>query len=317
MKNCDTLIKAIGHSKNGGTLESWIVSCASAQSASPHWESLQHHLGRVHSFRRAAERIAEAPSLWPQLFENFSVNFVSSGRKKSLAHSRSTNVTDILAVAFPDSDLAEFEPLQRTAFQNALVNQRIDFTMVHGEVNLHHHLHQKGYIEPANFWDKTPFIATSKPPCQACHYYFTGVGNNFQVQAAHMNLYPKWRLPDGCDEKILDEVLSEIQAETRHILSTGTAWYKKFDSKTDSTRMSMRTPISSAPPSRLNDHSRMHIIPRAELRRGDQPQWGPSYQNDNNPFGLDDEDYPEWEGLESPQQVLFELSEGKVIGTAV
>jgi hypothetical protein len=208
----------------------------------------------------------------------------------------------MFSTAFPDSDISEFAGLEGTDFARTLANKRIEFTMIHGEVHLHHHLVDKGYVNPGNFWEGSPFIATSKPPCQGCHYYFKVVDNNFQVQATHMNLYPKWRLPSGCSEEILDDILLDMQDETRRVLRTGTARYTRYDSRTDSTRMSTFYAGGSRVHSRLSHPSNADAVPRS------QP-------TTDTLGGGDDTD---WVGVGmSSQHVPFGYNEGPVIGTAV
>lgn len=306
MKSSDTLVKAIEVSKDGGIFESWLGERASSESPPAHWTSLRHHLGRIHSFRRAAASIAEAPSEWPDLFKNFSFDFIPSAAKERPHRIQPTNMLRMFSIAFPDSDISEFTGLEGTDFARTLANTRIESTMIHAEVNLHPHLVDKGYVEPANFWEGSPFIATSKPPCQSCHYYFKVVDNHFQVQATNMNLYPKCRLPSGCSEEILDDILLDMQDETRRVLRTETANYTRYDSRTDSaTRMSTLSAGGSRVHSRLSHPSSTDAVPRSQPTSGSIDTLG----------GGDDTD---WVGVRmSGQHVSLGFNEGHGIGTAV
>lgn len=138
--------------------------------------------------------------------------------------------------------------------------------MVHAEVHLHNHLVQEGKTNPTDFWNGSMFIATSKPTCRLCQYYFSSPINDFQVQTSHMNLYPKWRFPDIYDdqgpearelhEELLQDIIEQMQHDMLQMLRQKKPRGKTNDSRTDShSRVSTR--ISYLGTGLGNLHSRL------------------------------------------------------------
>jgi hypothetical protein len=118
---------------------------------------------------------------------------------------------------------------------------------VHCEVLLHSFLVRNRFVEASEFWNNSMFIATSKQPCRLCHYYFADADNDFQVQSSHMNVYPRWRLPDmyeGQDEEeaehqeeLLDDIIDQMQHDILHIIRNKLPQGKRNDSRTESRSM--------------------------------------------------------------------------------
>ncbi|KAF5620327.1 uncharacterized protein FTJAE_11684 [Fusarium tjaetaba] len=194
------------------------------------WSQLRHHLGRLHSLRQASEAIIDASTKWPSLFKNFTVNYIPSSRLQRFTRINGLHAsqTDIIQGAFPGQDLSYYEDdiaeLRRYGLDLFIQEQELKFpskTLVHCEANLHSHLITAGKTRPCDFWDDVMFIATSKPPCRLCYYYFQDGDNDFQVQSSHMNLYPRWRLPDIVDsndeasilhrEELIEDIFEHMQ----------------------------------------------------------------------------------------------------------
>jgi hypothetical protein len=159
-------------------------------------------------------------------------------------------VEQLASVAFPDRQLSEFEadisPLEAFGLERNVRQQlqnRNKRTRVHGETQLHDYLVRQGKTLSSDYWNSTAFIATSKPPCRLCHFYFDSVDDNFVVSSPHMNLYPKWRLPDltrDTDQEamerygaLLEDIIQDLQADTERILSKKLPVWRRNDSRTD------------------------------------------------------------------------------------
>ncbi|KDN63598.1 hypothetical protein CSUB01_06377 [Colletotrichum sublineola] len=216
------------------------------------WCQLRHHLGRLYSYRQTADGIVEACKEWPELFANFTARFIPSSRSARLWLPRPTlSLEDVIPAAFPDKNVQTYtshiEQLReyglgddiRERLERKLVKQS-----VHCEVHLQDFLVREKMIESRNYWNNEMFIATSKPPCRLCHYYFDDSDNDFLVQSPHMNVYPKWRLPDvqrGQDkdavvrrEELLDEIIERMQEDTLNIVREQRQQWKRNDSRTGS-----------------------------------------------------------------------------------
>ncbi|KAM0263372.1 hypothetical protein ACHAQJ_001228 [Trichoderma viride] len=242
-----------------GSFEKDLESRAAQKDAdSAEWSELRHYLGRLHSYRQASEIIVAAATTWADLFKNPRVDYIHSAPQKRIPAPSSSNLSEIISIALPEYEASDFESditeLQiyelEDIIQKQLRSRRIR-TMVHGEVHLHNYLIQKGKTSSADFWGGSMFIATSKPICSLCHYYFKSPTNKFQVQTSHMNLYPKWRLPDVYDdegaeakgryEELLQDIIEQMQHDTVQMLKHKVSRGKTNDSRTDShSRVSTR-----------------------------------------------------------------------------
>lgn len=219
------------------------------------WKQLRHYFGRLHSYRQAAESIFRASRNWPELFKGFTVNFIPSSRPSKIALPKvKPSLEQAIEMAFPDTDLSEYqghlEELEHFRLNEELRDQLRKKSLqqyVHCEVNLHSVLVGIGNKGASEYWNDCMFIATSKQPCRLCHYYFEDADNNFQVQSSHMNVYPKWRLPDiykGADadaverqEELLDDIIEQMQNDTLRIIREKMPQGKRNDSRTESRGM--------------------------------------------------------------------------------
>ncbi|KAH8130406.1 hypothetical protein FP744_10009292 [Trichoderma asperellum] len=258
LRDCEALIKAIQACKTG-SFEKILQSRAVEKNAdSEDWCRLRHYLGRLHSYRQASEIIVAAATSWPDLFKNHRVDYVPSAHTKYIPTPNSSSFSEIIPIALPghkasdfESDIAQLEVHGLdNIFQEQLQKRRLK-TMVHGEVNLHNHLVQKGKINSTDFWSGAMFIATSKPTCRLCYYYFDNSTNDFQVQTSHMNVYPKWRFPDIYEdqgpetkegyEELLQDLIVQMEHDMIQMLKRKEPRGKTNDSRTDShSRVSTR-----------------------------------------------------------------------------
>ncbi|KAF5229900.1 hypothetical protein FANTH_14050 [Fusarium anthophilum] len=253
-RDCDDLVKAIHNSQNTGIDKVFDKYIGTTESTiSYQWSQLRHHLGRLHSLRQASEAIIDASTKWPLLFKNFTVNYIPSSRLQRFTriHGLNASPTEIIKAAFPGQDLSHYEDdiaeLRTYGLDEQIQKQELKFpskTLVHCEANLHSHLVTAGKTRPCDFWNDVMFIATSKPPCRLCYYYFQDGDNEFQVQSSHMNLYPRWRLPDvvnsndeasiGHREELIEDMFEHMQDSILDVLQEKFPQWKRNDSRTDS-----------------------------------------------------------------------------------
>ncbi|KAK2611938.1 hypothetical protein QQS21_002044 [Conoideocrella luteorostrata] len=250
--DCETLIKEIVKSKLTSFLS---VVDRQIKDEPPDrscdWCYLRHYLGRLCSYREAAEVIADAPNQWGTLFENFKVRYMPSSPSKRISISPSLNLEQLASGAFPNRDLSEFDSdiavLREYGLDDQIRNQvRIldKKSLVHAEIQLYDYLVRQGKTLSSGFWDSSAFIATSKPPCRLCHFYFDYSDNNIVISPPHMNLYPRWLLPDVKKEEgheavmkfnnQLDEIIEDLQRDTEILLAEKMPVWKRNDSRTDS-----------------------------------------------------------------------------------
>lgn len=253
-RDCEDLIRAIQRSKEDkidNMFDKYIGN--TEPELSYHWYQLRHYLGRLHSLRQASEAIVQAFKEWPKLFKDFTVNSISSSRPRRFSHPRALHLPpkEIIQAAFPGKNTSHYdndiEELCEHGLYEQIQKQEQEFpskTQVHSEVNLHNYLMKAGKTRTCDLWEGVMFIATSKPPCRLCYYYFQDGDNDFQVQPSHMNLYPKWQLPDIVDlnddasiehrAQLIEDILENMQEDTLRILQRKFPQWKRNDSRTDS-----------------------------------------------------------------------------------
>ncbi|KAK1995943.1 hypothetical protein LX36DRAFT_692269 [Colletotrichum falcatum] len=253
LSDCVTLIKAIHHTTaTGFGLVMNKGAAVDDPDVSHAWCQLRHHLGRMYSYRQAADSIVEACKEWPQLFTGFTVGHVPSSRQVRLPLPRPTlPLEDVIRAALPDWDFQAYaghiERLREYGLEDHIrgrLEQKPVKQVVHCEVLLQDFLVQEKMTRPHNYWGNSMFIATSKPPCRLCHYYFEHSENDFLLQSPHMNVYPKWRLPDtheGQDrdavvrrEDLLDDIIEQMQQDTLRVVREQHHEWKRNDSRTES-----------------------------------------------------------------------------------
>ncbi|KAH7320583.1 hypothetical protein B0I35DRAFT_459380 [Stachybotrys elegans] len=254
LSNCETLIKAIEGTKTttirrGTSLESHIeaLSRTNPPQDSHHdptpWHTLRHCLGRIHSYRNAAIVITKSPGKWPNLYRNFHVSYTSSSSEMRLCLPPSNWGSDnVIRAAFPglnlsdiDEDIAQVRQLGfDQLLQSRIKKMKSEKVRVHCEVNLHDYLVQNERTRCSDYWDNALFIATSKPPCRFCHYYFRSSTNDFRVQPPHMNTYVRWRLPDSCDKRMEEDIVEQLQSDILQMLRKKIPLFRRNDSRTDS-----------------------------------------------------------------------------------
>jgi hypothetical protein len=262
LRDCETLIKAIQACKIGSFEKILQKRAVEKSTDAEDWCTLRHYLGRLHSYRQASDIIVNAATTWPDLFKNHRVDSIDSALKKYIPTPKLADLNKIIPIALPGHEASDFESditeLRNYELDNIIHKQLQSWkirTMVHCEVHLHNHLIQKGKASSTDFWSGAMFIATSKPTCSLCHLYFNSPTNEFQVQTSHMNLYPRWRLPDiyedqGTEAKdyyedLLQDLIEQSQQDLILMLNQKEPKGATHDSRTDShSRVSTRAPSS-------------------------------------------------------------------------
>jgi hypothetical protein len=182
---------------------------------------------------------------------NFTIDYISSSKQVKLPMPRpSPSPPDLIQDALPDLIIDDYEceiddlrehGLDRNIRVQLYLHQKMK-RLVHCEVLLHDYLVRQKVDKPTKFWNDSMFIATSKPPCRLCDYYFKAADNNFQVQSSHGNTYPRWRLPDinkeeGAEaverqQELLEEIVEQLELDTLKLLKEKEAQWKRWDSAT-------------------------------------------------------------------------------------
>ncbi|CAG9988011.1 unnamed protein product [Clonostachys byssicola] len=302
LTDCETFIKAIEASKNGslgGEIDRRAKQDDHDQAYK--WCELRHCLGRLYSYRQAADAVVKATTKWPELFKSFKVAYIPSAKQKKVVSPMSGKLTDVLHCAFPEYDLdvfqADVSELQKYGLELEICKQtlkRNTKTFIHAEVHMHDYLTRVRNVKASDFWDGTMFIATSKPVCQLCHFYFQNDDNEFSVQPPHMNLYPKWRVPDDTSEEVLEDLIDKMQMNTLKLITDKQPSYKRHDSRTDSrgcqTRSTHRTVFDrSGAPSPLDGRSSQPGIRPGGYHHVPPPP--NEVFDDTIPLGSDTEDF--------------------------
>lgn len=205
------------------------------------WSQVRHYFGRFLSFRQAADTIAEMSLKRPELFSDFSITLVDSAPEKEYPIAQQSSFEEIVDGGLDERDIPavmdhieELSGLGMPELAEACLDKKDPTTLVHCEVQLREYLIQHNRIDPVQYVDEDLFIATSKPPCRLCRLYFEAV-EDFQVRDSHMNVYPRWRLPDSStDTKLLDRLIGDVRRELLSLLETKVPIWKRNDSRTDS-----------------------------------------------------------------------------------
>lgn len=205
LSDCESLLKAVHAFK-----ENRFDRIALMQSTCPekrdqeHWRELRHCLGRLLSYRKAAEVVISTNEWWPQLFHDFIIHSVrpSNKMRKPLPNNNLSAEIIVKNMTGEDEDL-------RDCLENAAVLQEIGLDkqiklqltkpfrpIVHAEVQVHSVLIRTGVSHPRKFWNGYKYIGSSKPTCRLCSYYFLNHWDNIAIRPSHGNLYLNWRLPD-------------------------------------------------------------------------------------------------------------------------
>ena len=226
------------------------------------WCELRHYIQRWRSYGNAARTIHHASKRWPSLFQDFKIRTLPSSNRmaKPITKSDITVASIVQGIAEADSTKATVAEAAKALLEQAGgLSVNLDETVqsnvskgtfrpiVHAEILVYDHLLRNGLLDhPGNFWNHWQYIATSKPTCRLCHYFFQSQDHQqIQVRRTHQNLYRNWRLPTASDDdkpdvkaaydELLSRVAQKIRGDARRTLERKTAKGKPHDSNTYST----------------------------------------------------------------------------------
>ncbi|WYZ43670.1 hypothetical protein EsH8_VII_000106 [Colletotrichum jinshuiense] len=252
LSDCETLIKAI-HATKGNAIDLAIMKNAKdgGPTSSEPWCELRHYLGRLLSFRQAANAIVAAAGLFPQLFHDFKVVSIPSSTpiakpfpKSSLSAASIINnmIVDDEERAFYLFHVQEMQKFGLDDHIQGQISKRTFKPYVHAEVLLHDYLLHRDDDHPLKYWKDWKYIGSSKPTCRLCHYYFGAHPDRVQVRKSHLNFYPNWCLPrvhgttpDAKSLHLLEKLTESIRDDAKKTLEEKLPQGKNHDSNTYST----------------------------------------------------------------------------------
>lgn len=174
----------------------------------PHWRETRHILDRLAAYEEAVDTFFKARDLWPDLFDDFEVQFIPSSPPKTAFPSTTKAQTSQAIVGKVTSIEKEIARLQNQVSEMQLKHD-VDGEIsrewpskstrfaVHAEIRLHRWLETSGNSTlPERFFNGYKYIGSSKPTCRLCAYYFDEHGTDVRVRPSHRNLYLKWRMHD-------------------------------------------------------------------------------------------------------------------------
>jgi len=198
------------------------------------WCELRHHLSRLISYRTSAYVIAMGFKKWRQLIDNTEIKAIPSskpgpnpfrmvhpyGSDDSMGPIEAPTALELIGdLDWPQSDilkikqLAENLPLHEVDDQiRATVNNKKFRPIVHAEVTILQWLETTGGMDESRFFGGERYIASSKPTCRLCHYYFMAHYSGVEVRDSHRNLYPQWLFPDVPEQQGRERILNHMRA---------------------------------------------------------------------------------------------------------
>ncbi|KAH8647344.1 hypothetical protein BX600DRAFT_518608 [Xylariales sp. PMI_506] len=218
--DCETLIKAM-YAYKGTPFEEVLDKRAKEETlvGPRHWSDLRHYLGRLRSYRQAAETIVKGQKLWPKLFQNFKVYAIVSSDKMCKPLQKSNpqmTASEIINNMGLDQEQAQHYQQRAQNLQymgldkeiQRLIAQDTFRPIVHAEMLLYGRIQQANADPEKLYWNNWKYIGSSKPTCQLCSYYFEA--KDVQVRATHHAIYQSWRLPDLRGQANIDEHVAEL-----------------------------------------------------------------------------------------------------------
>ncbi|KAL7935603.1 hypothetical protein V8C35DRAFT_258627 [Trichoderma chlorosporum] len=202
------------------------------------WADILHTIKRIVAYQQSVQFFLMAKDMWPNLFENFTVDFVASSRPMSRipGRNKSYSAESIVGRMTRRADeIAKFREFVKT-LQAYDLDERIkaEFTrpsfkpIVHSEVVLLNWISTQGVIEPSRFFNDWKYIGSSKPACKLCDYYFSEHHSHVEHRTSHGNLYANWRVPDvfphqgiagiKTREVMLDRLLVRVRKDAFNIV---------------------------------------------------------------------------------------------------
>lgn len=225
------------------------------------WQELRHYLGRLLSYRQAAEVIIAANERWPQLFQGFHVVAIPCSEKarNPMIHRELSAAAIVRGMLWDDEDpepyLEQVARLSGIGLDDEVkgqVKKKKFKPFVHAEVQVHAALIRDDYSRSSQFWSRYKYIGSSKPTCRLCAYYFFERGDGMQVRPTHQNLYLHWRLPDvypsqGAAEarthrQLLERITEHVRKDAKRTLDERMPSRRRHDSNDRSSIPSLLRP---------------------------------------------------------------------------
>lgn len=225
------------------------------------WSWLFHTMNRILAYPQSAKFFLRAKRVWPSLFENPDVGFLSSSRPMEkparqkiqkadgIVGRMTSNPEDIeLYRNFAESLQAfDLDARIHTEFKKKTFKP-----IAHAEVILLNWLLKPEEVAPEKFFNGWAYIGSSKRTCKLCDYYFQEHGSNVEHRISHGNFYPSWRIPDvfphqGREAKqhrqlMINRVLDRVRKDTFDIVEEkASPIIKRADSNTFSARLTIGT----------------------------------------------------------------------------
>ncbi|KAL6859251.1 hypothetical protein J3F83DRAFT_763357 [Trichoderma novae-zelandiae] len=223
------------------------------------WAELLHTMRRILAYQQSVQFFLLAKEKWPGLFQNATVDFLSSSRpvpkpvrNKSLSAenivgrmTRKANVMKIFKQFAQDLQAFDLDDRIKQEY-----GRRTFRPTVHSEVLLLDWIGKQSKAAPVSFFNGYRYIGSSKPTCKLCDYYFQEHKLNVGHRISHGNLYSSWRVPDVFpyqglaeieDRQIMvDRLLQRVRKEAFDIVQKkAPVSVKSEDSLTDSARMTL------------------------------------------------------------------------------
>ncbi|ETS74938.1 hypothetical protein PFICI_13422 [Pestalotiopsis fici W106-1] len=196
LSDCETCINVI-HGARGKEVDEAIRSQSrdNEMEIAQVWHELRHYLGRLLSYRQAAEILLGAFDRWPSLFRDFTIDTIpSNGRASRPLPKSKLTAEEIIVNMSENASEAKTYLQQAYDLQNMALDERIQQQVeksfrpvLHAEVALHEHLLRVGIEHPERYWNNNKYIGSSKP--------------TFAVRAGHDNLYANWQFPPAPEQE--------------------------------------------------------------------------------------------------------------------
>lgn len=258
-QHCEGLIKHIDHIYKS-EIEVLIRNRAreGRMNKSESWSELRHVAGRLLSYLRAAKTLVSTSKLWPELFENHVVCYISSSIPgpyifKGKHSPKKMSADRIVGCMTSDAKKLEEYKAHAQELQKFKLDKLIQVKtgpkkfrpIVHAEVLLLDWLERNGGTRPSRFFNGYKYIGCSKPTCRLCEHYFSVHASRVEIRSPHRNLYPNWRMPDVYEdqgrqaakerERLMDKILELVRKDTFRVLVERVPEGKRHDSNTDPT----------------------------------------------------------------------------------
>ncbi|KAJ0297654.1 hypothetical protein COL516b_010506 [Colletotrichum fioriniae] len=254
---------------SGSVQDKWVMAIKNTQidqaimrnakdgeiSESKSWSELRHYLGRLLSFRQAADAMIGTHERLPKLFQDFKFTAVPSSEDgaRPMTKSKSITAASIIKNMIPDDEEEERQEFLQHAVEmqkfgldsiiQRQIGKRTFRPRVHAEILVHSYLLSRDLQHPRDYFNSWKYIGSSKPTCRLCNYYFGAHPDRMQVRKSHFNLYPNWRLPgvfecadssvpDAKTQRLLDKITENMHDDVKRTLEEKRPVGKNHDSNT-------------------------------------------------------------------------------------